>query len=288
MEIFAQGKPFYKGNLHCHTTESDGAKTPREVIDLYREAGYDFLSLTDHRRVTVPESQMDNGMLLLPGIELDYSLSSEVVHIVGFGMTDDILPRIRYELGPQAGIDTILSCGGRAIVAHPHWSLNTMATLMGLNGATAAEVYNTMSFMRPDSSGILDVVSAHGKLYPMVAADDSHKYEGEAGVSYTMVQADELSAEGIKRAMDRGLFYASQGPRIEQITIEEGELRVRCSPVERVYFHTNLAWTSGRSVVGSGLRQAAYPLKLELGERFARCQLIDAQGRSAWSSPIAL
>lgn len=288
MDFFKEGKPFFKGNLHCHTTESDGAKTPEEAIRIYRGMGYDFLAITDHRRVTVPEIRMDEGMLLLPGIELDYSLPGEVVHIVGFGMTENILTRVRYEEGPQQGVNAIRACGGRAIVAHPHWSLNTIATLLSIHDATASEIYNSMSFLRPDSSDILDVTSAHGKLYPLVASDDTHAYEGEEGMSYTCVQADELSAEAIKRAMDQGLFYASQGPRIEQLTLEDGQLTVRCSAAQRVYFHSNLVWTPGRPVIGRDLRQATYRLNRERGERFVRCQVIDAQGKSAWSSPIAL
>ena len=288
MQVFQEGKHFYKGNLHCHTTCSDGVKTPEEAISIYRGFGYDFLALTDHRCVTIPESHLDNGMLLLSGIELDYTLPGEVVHIVGFGMTENIVPRVHYELGPQQGVDAIRACGGRAIVAHPHWSLNTVGTLTAIRDATAAEIYNTMSFLRPDSANILDVTAAHGKLYPLVASDDTHAYEGEEGVSFTMVQAEELTAESIKRAMDMGRFYASQGPRFEQITLEGEEITVRCSPVSRVYFHTNLAWTPGRPVIGKDLTQAVYRLHREVGERFVRCQIIDEQGKSAWSSPLAL
>ena len=288
MDWFLPGKPFFRGNLHCHTTMSDGAKTPQEAVEIYRGFGYDFLAITDHRRVTVPKPRMEGAMLVLPGIELDYTLPGEVVHIVGFGMTDELPPRLCEGKGVQAGVDAIRQCGGRAIVAHPHWSLNTLATLTAIHGATAAEIYNTMNFLRPDSANILDITATHGKLYPLVASDDTHEYGGEQGVSYTMVQADALEPEAIKRAMDRGLFYASQGPRIEQLSLAQGQLVVRCSPVSRVYFHTNLAWTPGRAVIGNGLTQAAYTLHLEEGERFVRCQVIDEQGKSAWSSPMAL
>ncbi len=288
MEIFRAGVPFYKGNLHCHTTLSDGVKTPEETIELYRGLGYDFLAVTDHRRIAVPENRMDRGMLVFSGIELDYALTGEVLHIVGFGMTSDPTPKLRYELGPQAGIERIRRCGGRAIVAHPYWSLNTTATLAALTDVTAAEIYNSVSYLRPDSSAILDVAATHGKLYPLVASDDSHTYEGEQGMSYTMVQAEELSAEGVKRAMDEGRFYASQGPEIEQIALAEGRMVVRCSPASRVYFHTNLPWTPGRMVLGNGIRQAEYTLHREYGERFIRCQVIDERGKSAWGSPVAL
>lgn len=44
----AFGKIWYKGNLHTHTTNSDGAYTPEETIALYKSKDYDFLALTDH------------------------------------------------------------------------------------------------------------------------------------------------------------------------------------------------------------------------------------------------
>ncbi len=40
--------PTLKGNLHAHTTFSDGRRPIREVIGRYRELGYDFLAITDH------------------------------------------------------------------------------------------------------------------------------------------------------------------------------------------------------------------------------------------------
>ena len=43
---------WYKGNLHTHTTESDGRLSPLETIRIYAEHGYDFLALTDHEVVT--------------------------------------------------------------------------------------------------------------------------------------------------------------------------------------------------------------------------------------------
>ena len=39
---------FVKANLHTHTTNSDGNYLPHEVIDMYHEAGYGALALTDH------------------------------------------------------------------------------------------------------------------------------------------------------------------------------------------------------------------------------------------------
>ncbi len=288
MLLFEEGKPFYKGNLHCHTTQSDGARTPQEVVDVYRALGYDFLAITDHRLVTVPQSYLAGDMLVLPGVELDYTFAAEVVHIVGFGMGAGFTPDLDYQQGPNHGIQAINRSGGRAIVAHPHWSLNTMATLQALRGWTAAEVFNTMSYLRQDSSAILDLAATRGTLYPFVASDDSHEYKGEQGGGFTMVQADALTGQAIKAAIDKGLFYASQGPRIEQLELTGDRFTVRCSPASRIYFYSNLVWAPDHIAAGEGLTQASYHLNRDAGESFVRCRVIDEQGRSAWSSPIAL
>jgi hypothetical protein len=39
---------FWRGNLHCHSDRSDGMWAPERVAAAYREAGYDFIALSDH------------------------------------------------------------------------------------------------------------------------------------------------------------------------------------------------------------------------------------------------
>jgi hypothetical protein len=39
---------FFRGNLHCHSNRSDGLLEPEEVLGSYRDAGYDFVCLSDH------------------------------------------------------------------------------------------------------------------------------------------------------------------------------------------------------------------------------------------------
>lgn len=292
MRVFQDGKPFFKGNLHCHTTLSDGCVTPERAAEIYREHGYDFLAITDHRRVS-PPSHSERGMLLLSGIELDYCLASEVVHIIGVGVTHAVEENYRKHLDPQHGVNLIREHGGRAILAHPAWSLNTMNTLLALNGVTAAEIYNATSTYpwncdRADSSAILDVTATHGKLYNVVASDDSHNYDGDACVGATIVQAEELSEQAIFAALDAGRFYASCGPRFEQIELTDGYLSISCSPVQWAVFYSNLPYVAVRALKGNGMTEAGYPVQTRLGERYVRCQIIDENGHSAWSNPLPL
>ena len=52
MEMFKESGRFYRGNLHCHTTRSDGRLSPQEAAAVYQEQGYDFLAVTDHRTLS--------------------------------------------------------------------------------------------------------------------------------------------------------------------------------------------------------------------------------------------
>ena len=48
LSAFTAPGRFWRGNLHTHSTRSDGVLSPEEVCRRYRAEGYDFLALTDH------------------------------------------------------------------------------------------------------------------------------------------------------------------------------------------------------------------------------------------------
>lgn len=296
MSMFIEGKPFFKGNLHCHTTVSDGKLTPEEAEKFYRDLGYDFLAITDHRCFSRPTHRSGN-MLVLSGTEADYFLPAEVVHLVCFGMEESIRGEAEMPLprNMQVCIDLVRKHGGRVILAHPAWSLNTIETMGGLYDISAAEIYNSVSTMpwnanRADSSVQVDIAASHGIFFNLVATDDAHYYKGEAGRSFTMIQADELTRESLLEAFDAGRFYCSQGPAFKQISMEDSRITVRCSPVEQIIFYSNAVWAHNRCHQGHDLTGAVYDLSLNTSrhERFVRVQIVDAKGRSAWSNPIIL
>ena len=291
MELFSPELPFWKGNLHTHTTRSDGRKTPEEVCALYRQAGYDFLALTDHRLVG-GETFRDGSLLVLSGLEMDYALPHELVHIVGVGVDPQAMAAYRYgNADPQPDIDLVRAAGGRYFLCHPAWSLNTQDTMRRLRGLTGVEIYNTMSGLpwnaaRADSSALLDVLFAGGCLLPVTAADDAHFYTGEQCVSYLMVQAELCTWPCLRAALDAGRFYATQGPRLNGLSFDGKTLRVLSSPVSRVTFYSDLCWVAGRTRVGDGLTESEY--EVQPGETFVRVELADEAGRRAWCSPIAI
>lgn len=84
-------------DLHCHTTRSDGADTPWELIRQAQKAGMKIIAITDHD-VRPPEKITEDGMefdieeyaagkgiVLLRGIEISCETTVEDCHIVCFG-----------------------------------------------------------------------------------------------------------------------------------------------------------------------------------------------------------
>ena len=57
----------WKINLHTHTTRSDGSRTPEEVAEIYKKAGYDVIAVTDHWKYH--ESGEIAGLRILAGAE---------------------------------------------------------------------------------------------------------------------------------------------------------------------------------------------------------------------------
>ena len=291
MFLFDEGKNFYKGNLHAHTSMSDGRLTPEEVKALYAGNGYDFLAITDHRKCTADQDIYKN-MLLLPGIELDYTMPLQVIHLLGIGMTRGV-ETAPWTSGPQAGIDAIRHFGGEAILAHPNWSLNTLEMILSLKNLAAAEIFNSTSRPpwnpdRADSTSLLDVAATHGLLLPTTASDDAHWYNGDACCSFTMVNAHENTALALTRALKDRAFYASQGPRFTQISYENDIVRVYCSKVRRVVFHTNAPYAPARCVEGDGIIYDEYALQPQWKETYIRVVLEDENSLRAWANPFPL
>lgn len=289
MQLFDPNMPFYKGNTHAHSTQSDGRLSPEEVFETYHSAGYDFLALTDHWHVN--SEQRYKGMLVIPGVEYDFGFQTQVLHLVCLYQRDRDACGISRGMSHQAVIEHVNRVGGVVIAAHPAWSLNTTEFLNSLDGVEIAEVYNTMSdepFNGPrgNSESLLDVTAANGKYFRLIAADDSHPYCGEQCVSYVMVQAEALSVPAILEGLRAGRFYATQGPEFHGISIEDGLITVETSPVSRISFCSNLSWVDGRCRSGKGLTREVY--RIHPLDRFVRIQITDAEGRKAWSSPIVL
>lgn len=84
--------PYLRGNLHAHTTFSDGVPAPQRLVEAYESLGYDFLAITDHDghdNWVEPDysnalDTLASRLLVFRGVELDFvRLSQHVGKIIG-------------------------------------------------------------------------------------------------------------------------------------------------------------------------------------------------------------
>ena len=61
---------WYAGALHLHTIHSDGALTPAMLSDAARDAGYDFIAITDHNNTTHTRDPLPSAPLHIVGEEV--------------------------------------------------------------------------------------------------------------------------------------------------------------------------------------------------------------------------
>ena len=88
---------FWRGNLHTHSDRSDGALSPQETAQVYRDAGYDFLAITDHFRpeygfpMTDTRELRSDGFTTLIGAELHAPRTEvgQAWHILAAGLPLD-------------------------------------------------------------------------------------------------------------------------------------------------------------------------------------------------------
>ncbi len=76
-----------KMDFHCHTTASDGALSPHQLIDLACQHEVKCLAITDHDTTAGYEAVMkyaqQNGVQLISGVEISCEWLGSTIHIVG-------------------------------------------------------------------------------------------------------------------------------------------------------------------------------------------------------------
>ncbi|MBR3933045.1 MAG: hypothetical protein IKJ68_03930 [Clostridia bacterium] len=278
-----KGNKWYKGNLHTHTTISDGRLDIKESIGLYKDNGYDFIAVTDHWKWNF--LTFDMGITVIPGCEYDFgsTCGKDIYHIVAIDCKGE--PCIERSSTPQEAIDAIHSCGGICNLAHPAWSLNSPEDLMKLKNVDMTEIYNSASGVpwncRPYSGVILDTMAARGHMWNLCATDDTHFYGKEDSCrSFVYVNSTSEKREHIVNALKEGKYYASQGPQI-LVEIKDGKVIVETTPVCQIVFFTGKAYVKDRCVVGNDITYGEYTVKKDDG--FVRVEVKDKDGNRAWS-----
>ena len=75
-------------DLHTHTSSSDGAFAPLELVSKAKNAGLDMISITDHDNVNALEEAItygrEIGIEVIPGMEISTDIEDKEVHLLGY------------------------------------------------------------------------------------------------------------------------------------------------------------------------------------------------------------
>ena len=301
LSAFAQPGQFYRGNLHTHSTLSDGVLEPAEVCRRYRAEGYDFLALTDHfvGQFGYPIADTlpfrSEGFTTLLGAELHSGVlaNGELWHILAVGLPSDFTPSNSPGFQPVADQETGPEIAARAraagafvAVAHPQWSGLTLADARSIEAAHAVEIYNhgcAMGCDRGDGFSIADLLLSEGRDLSVIATDDAHFYEPDHFGGWVMVKAEANAPDALLSALKAGDFYSSQGPEIRDITLTDTEVTVESTAahVVMVQGHGSACVT----VVGASMTRTTVPLARLAKSPWLRVTVMDHAGKKAWSNP---
>lgn len=296
---FSDTGKWFKGNLHTHSTVSDGKQTPEERVNAYKKNGYSFLAFTDHNILTAYPDLCSGDFIVLPGVERNMSgtqTAEQCIHVVGISEKEYAeriaeettkYPVKNMELDWQMLLNEMISHRQLTIIAHPVWSRMTIEQLEKLDGNIGIEVYNNtceVACRTGNSEYMMDSCLRKNKNLYLFATDDCHSSDPSRDMfgGWIVVKADNLTQKDLLDQIKKGNFYSSTGPEIYDFGIKEQTLYVECSPCESINFITYER--RGKSFRKTDITSAEYELKGT--ETYVRCECVDKYGKSAYTNPI--
>ena len=176
---------------------------------------------------------------------------------------------------------------------HPNWSLLTCDDCIKYEGLWAMEVYNHGCFSLtgfPDDDRVYDEFLRSGKKIFVTATDDNHNHlplddpRSDSFGGWTMIKTESLDYASVIDAMEKGNFYASQGPEIKELYFEDGKIHIECSEAREICMNS---LTRAGVRIGSNdcsLTSADFEISDSL-HGYVRFKVIDKHGKAAWTNP---
>ena len=303
---FARPGRFFRGNTHTHSTQSDGVLEPGEVCRRYAEAGYDFISMTDHfvgcygYPITDTRDFHTNRFTTIPGAELhvDTLGNGELWHMVAVGLPHDFEPPDCPDFELREASESAASLASRAAaagafvsVAHPEWFGMTVDDARLIEAAHAVEIYNHGCHVESDRGRgfhILDALLSEGRRLSGCATDDAHFKGPDHFGGWVMVKSEGNEPEALLTALKAGDYYSSTGPELYDVAVDGDDLVIACSSARHILAVGHGSASAHCHAADELLTEARLPLARIRGGDWVRAVVIDQQGFRAWSNPIWL
>ncbi|GMV80208.1 MAG: hypothetical protein AMXMBFR7_13920 [Planctomycetota bacterium] len=274
------GMEWLTGNLHAHTTESDGSRAPQEVVDDYASRGYAFLMISDHDKLTDPAPLKSHGMVLIPGNEV----SAKGPHLLHIGAQ----ARLNPNPDRQQVLDAIKEEGGIAVLNHPNWQEHfnhcPQERLDGWNHYAGIEIYNGVIRRlagSPLATDRWDRLLGAGRVMWGFANDDSHRPE-DVQLAWNVVQAAARTPEAIMEALRKGRFYGSTGVELSALAVHGRTIHLAAPNAERICVVADY----GKRIAQIDRCECTYHVPDDLPFRYVRLECYGRGEAMAWTQPI--
>jgi len=187
------GPAWYRGDCHVHSAISSGADlTPKQLAVEARQAGLDFVAVTEHDSAdthTTWAALSDDKLLVILGQEATTPLG----HWLALGLKQGQVVHGQ----PAVGLVQVHAVGGLGVVAHPHAPYPTGTFGWPIDGFDLVEVWNGLwASDRPwnadnevalaDWADSLPADLRHGRWRPAIGNSDTH-LSGQIDVPHTGV-----------------------------------------------------------------------------------------------------
>jgi len=300
---WVQKSHVYEGGIHFHSNISDGANTSEQISAAYRAEGFNFTVLADHNVVTsnyVPAP----GIMAISGEEITTCENGtkcaglDEVHTLAIGIVQTIGTKSGSTVSQgntQAVIDSIVSQGGLAALAHPARPNNTYTNPLGLQNYTFVETQNSTNPRTPLTNArawqYYDDILTNGKQVWALRDDDAHGITA-VNRSATIVNADQLTRADIMANLKAGNYYVATGfgstgtrnmARISSITTNNDTITIK------VPQNSTIQWIKSGGVIAKTTANVMTDFYTAQGnEGYVRIVVSrsDNPVAQAWSQPI--
>ncbi len=277
---------WWRGDLHMHTVHSDGDWTVAELISSARNAGLDFICITDHNTAS-HHAEVDRARagsrqpLVLRGEEI----TTYGGHTNAWGLPSGTWIDFRVRAGDSARMSNVAAQARRsgAIISinHPFalcggcaWSYDAAA-----GDFDAIEVWNGLwDFTDESALKMWDKILQSGRRITAIASSDSHRADTPIGKPATHVAAKVLSQTALLKAIRQGRVYltgeaarpivnfeaeVTTGKRRSRWIVGD-EIRLRAAGTVRFFITTEAAPPNATvSLISNGQMMRSLPAKTD-------------------------
>ncbi|PCJ57462.1 MAG: hypothetical protein COA79_15640 [Planctomycetota bacterium] len=270
-----------RGNLHTHTTISDGAENPQTMIQSYADLGHDFLFISDHDSLADYSNLDPCGLILIKGNEV----TASGPHIL------DVGAKVLVPATPdrQTVINQINTESGFAVLNHPN---NTFSQnhypyelMLELKDYTGIEIFNAKALSSAGSHLGLNrwdrLLAEKGMVWGF-ANDDSHDLS-IVGSAWNVVWAKDKSGDAILEALKNGSFYASTGVEIIQLEVKNSKVHVVTANADKII----VVGKYGKRLFESNGHELIFDTS-ECLSPYLRIECYGSGEKMAWTQPIQI